>query len=84
MTHTTTATAMQINKPTTLTHTLIKHVLVINFFTILGAAWLLYPSQSTKLSCDLTDPFSTTLIFSTLSLTMARTQPKDTNTKVSS
>ena len=84
MTHTTTATAMRISKPTTgLIHssTLIKLVLVINFFTLLRAAWLLHPSQSTKTSCDLTD-FSSTPTSSTSSLTMAPTQPKDTNSKM--
>ena len=75
---------MQISKPTTLTHTpLIKLVLVINFFTLLRAAWLLYPSQSTKTSCDITN-FSSTPIFSTFSITMAPTQSKDTNTKIAS
>ena len=81
MTHTTTTTAMRISKPTTgLIHssTLIKLVLVINFFTLLRAAWLLHPSQSTKPSCDLTD-FSSTPITSTSSLTMAPAQSKDTN-----
>ena len=84
MTHTTTTTAIRISKPTTgLIHssTLIKLVLVINFFTLLRAAWLLHPSQSTKTSCDLTD-FSSTPISSTSSITMAPTQSKDTNSKM--
>ena len=85
MTHTTTTTAMRISKPNTApTHTtLIKLVLVINFFTLLRAAWLLHPSQSTKTSCDLTD-FSSTPTSSSSSLTMAPTQSKDTNSKVAS
>ena len=74
---------MRINKPT-LTHTsLSKLVFVITFFTLLRAAWLLHSSQSTKTSCDITD-FSSTQIFSTLSLTMAPVQSKDTNSKISS
>ena len=83
MTHTTTTTAMRISKPNTApTHTtLIKLVLVINFFTLLRAAWLLHPSQSTKTSCDLTD-FSSTPITSTSSLTMAPAHSKDTNSKM--
>ena len=79
-----TATAMQISKPNiclTHTNTLIKLVFVTNFFTLLCAAWLLNPSQVTKLFCDLNDFYSTTSIISTLSLTMALTetqQIKDT------
>ena len=70
-----TATAMRISKPNTcLTHTstLIKFVFVINFFTL--SAWLLHPSQVTKLSCDLNNFFSITSRISTLSLTMALTK----------
>ena len=75
MTHTKTKTAMRISKPTTeQTHsrTLLKLAFVINFFTLLRAAWLLPPSQSTKTSRDLTD-FSSTPIPSISSLTMAPT-----------
>ena len=83
MTHTATTIAMRISKPT-LTHTsLSKLVFVINFFTLLGAAWLLHPSQSTKTSCDITN-FSSPPIFSIFSLTMAPVQSKDTNSKPSS
>ena len=72
---------MRISKPT-LTHTsLNKLVFVINFFTLLRAAWLLHPSQSTKTSCDITD-FSSTPIFPTIFLTMAPAHSKDTNSAI--
>ena len=70
-----TSTPIPIPIPTP-TPTLVKLAFLIIFFTLLRAAWLLHPSQSTKTSCDFTD-ISSSPIFSTSSLTMALTQPKD-------
>ena len=81
MTHTTTTIAMQISKATRTHTSLSKLVLVIIFFTLLRAAWLLHSSQSTKTSCDITDFFSPPT-FSILSLTMAPVQSKDTNSVI--